>query len=450
MIGDVIAVALSFVSAYAIRNFVLAELFNLLRQPMPFAHIAERAYLVAVYVLVFAYEGLYTKRFGRWEETRRCLRGLLVATAAVMVYLFAVRYHVLSRVIVLAALAAGLVLVPVMRVFVRRLLAALGLARRELVLVGSSETAGVFQREIERQRGLGYRVVGSVPTTGGPVAVDAVLEQAERFSQEATLVVLSDAFDEEQLRQMFRHAERRFAEVLVVPDAALLQSQAVETEQVGSILMMRYRHNLLRPLNMKAKRALELVLGGLLLVLLGPLLLLLALAVKLSSPGPVLFRQKRIGRDGRLFECLKFRTMYQDAEERLRLLLDSNSGVRREWEEFARITNDPRVTGVGRFLRRFSLDELPQLWNVVRGDMALVGPRPYLPRELDQVGSYISTIVRVRPGLTGLWQVSGRAALPFRERLVLDEYYIRNWSLWTDMAILVRTIWAVIGGRGAY
>lgn len=450
MAGDVLAVALSFVAAYAVRNFVLAGFFNLLRQPMPFTHIAERAYLVAVYVLVFAYEGLYSRRFGRWEETRRCLRGLLVATAAVMVYLFAVRYHVLSRLLVLIALAVALFLVPAVRLLVRQLLAVLGLVRRELVLVGSSETAGVFQREIERQRWLGYRVAGHVPTAGGPVSADVVLEQAERLSPEATLVVLSDAFSEEQLRDMFRYAERRFAEVLVVPDAALLQSQAVETEQVGSVLMMRYRYNLLRPLSMTVKRALDLALGAALLVVLGPLLAVLALAVKLSSPGPVLFRQPRIGRDGRQFVCLKFRTMYRDAEERLRLLLDSNPAVRREWEEFARITDDPRVTRLGRFLRRFSLDELPQLLNVMRGEMALVGPRPYLPRELDQVGRYLSTIVRVRPGMTGLWQVSGRAALPFRERLVLDEYYIRNWSLWTDVAILFRTVWAVLGGRGAY
>lgn len=447
--GDVVAVGLSFVAAYAVRNFVLAELFNLLRQPMPFAHIAERAYLVAVYVLVFAYEGLYSKRFGRWEETRRCLRGLLVATAAVMVYLFAVRYHVLSRALVLIALAVALFLVPVMRALVRHLLAVLGLARRDLVLVGSSDTSVVFRREIARQRGLGYRVVDSVATDGRG-AVDVVLEQAAQLATDATLVVLSDAFSEEQLQEVFRYAERRFAEVLVVPDASLLQSQAVEIEQVGSILMMRYRYNLLRPLNMKVKRLLELLVVGVLLVLLGPLLAVLVLAVKLSSPGPVLFRQKRIGLDGRLFECLKFRTMYRDAEDRLRQLLEADSAMRREWEEFARITNDPRVTATGRFLRRFSLDELPQLWNVFRGEMALVGPRPYLPRELEQVGSYLSTIVRVRPGLTGLWQVSGRAALPFRERLVLDEYYIRNWSLWTDMAILVRTVWAVLGGRGAY
>ncbi|MEO0079589.1 MAG: sugar transferase, partial [candidate division WOR-3 bacterium] len=139
-----------------------------------------------------------------------------------------------------------------------------------------------------------------------------------------------------------------------------------------------------------------------------------------------------------------------DAEERLRELLRADPKIRAEWEEFARITNDPRVTPIGRLLRRLSLDELPQLWNVLRGEMALVGPRPYLPRESNQIGEYFETIVRVRPGITGLWQVSGRAMLPFKERLVLDEYYIRNWSLWMDFSILLRTLGAVLSGKGAY
>jgi undecaprenyl-phosphate galactose phosphotransferase len=151
-----------------------------------------------------------------------------------------------------------------------------------------------------------------------------------------------------------------------------------------------------------------------------------------------------------MFGCLKFRTMYADAEARLLVLLRDNPQVREEWERYARITNDPRVTRIGRFLRRYSLDELPQLFNVLRGEMALVGPRPYLPSEQAKVGDYLDTIVRVRPGLSGLWQVSGRAALPFAERMLLDEYYIRNWSLWIDFSILVRTLKAVFGGRGAY
>jgi Undecaprenyl-phosphate galactose phosphotransferase WbaP len=214
--------------------------------------------------------------------------------------------------------------------------------------------------------------------------------------------------------------------------------------------VMKYRYSLLRPLNTFTKSALELAGTVLLLVLLAPLFLMLALLVKISSRGPILFHQKRIGRGRRLFECLKFRTMYQDAEQRLSEMLAGDERVRAEWLKYARITNDLRVTPIGRLLRRYSLDELPQLWNVMRGEMALVGPRPYLPVESDRIGDSLDTIVRVRPGMTGLWQVSGRTSLPFTERLTLDEYYIRNWSLWMDFSIVLRTLRAVVSARGAY
>jgi undecaprenyl-phosphate galactose phosphotransferase len=273
---------------------------------------------------------------------------------------------------------------------------------------------------------------------------------SEVTSLDAALVVVSDSFTPEEMRVVFKFAERKFAETLVIPTAALLQSTAVEVEQVGSILVMKYRYNLLRPLNTFTKSVLELAGTVPLLVLLTPLFLVLALLVKVSSKGPILFRQKRIGRDRKLFDCLKFRTMYRDAEQRLADMLANDGQVRAEWLKYARITNDPRVTPIGRLLRRSSLDELPQLWNVLRGEMAWVGPRPYLPVESDRIGESLDTIVRVRPGMTGLWQVSGRTSLPFKERLTLDEYYIRNWSLWMDFSITLRTLRAVVSGRGAY
>jgi Undecaprenyl-phosphate galactose phosphotransferase WbaP len=249
---------------------------------------------------------------------------------------------------------------------------------------------------------------------------------------------------------VLRLAEREFADMLVIPTAALLQSTAAEVEQVGDIIVMKYSYNLLRPANTFAKTVFELVGTLPLLILLSPLFLVLVLLVRFSSRGPVLFRQRRIGRDRRLLDCVKFRTMYQDAEQRLNDMLAGDEALRSEWLKYARIPNDPRVTPIGRLLRRFSLDELPQLWNVLRGEMAWVGPRPYLPVESDRMGDSIDTIVRVRPGMTGLWQVSGRTSLPFKERLTLDEYYIRNWSLWMDFSILLRTLRAVVGGRGAY
>jgi lipopolysaccharide/colanic/teichoic acid biosynthesis glycosyltransferase len=185
--------------------------------------------------------------------------------------------------------------------------------------------------------------------------------------------------------------------------------------------------------------------AALLLVLLAPVMAGVALAVKVSSPGPVLFRQPRLGRDGRPFTFLKFRTMVSDADARLAEVADRNQADGLLFKIF----EDPRVTPVGRFLRRTSLDELPQLWNVLRGDMSLVGPRP-LPIGLDELAGEARRRLRVKPGLTGLWQVNGRSDLSWSEMVRLDLRYVDRWSLGLDLAILVRTPAAVLARRGAY
>ena len=447
--GDMVAVAASYVLGYLVRNLLTGAVGLEGPAVLPGAMLINNAYLLVAYPFVFTYEGLYTKRLAGWEETRRYFRGMFVATAVITILLFMVRVWIVSRIVVLLALVFGMVLVPLVRVLLKRVLTASGLSLQPLVLVGGGEPGRLFEREISYHRPLGYSVVARIAASGGSKDIRRALEDI-RIPDGAMMVVLSDSFAAEEMKAIFRYAERSCTDLLVVPNVNLLQSSAAETEQIGSLLVMRYRYNLLRPLNTLTKRAFELSTGVVLLVIAAPLLGVLALLVRRSSLGPVFFRQTRIGRNRRLFECLKFRTMYADAEQRLQDMLRADPAVRQEWEHYARISHDPRVTPIGRLLRRFSLDELPQLWNVLRGEMALVGPRPYLPSESDRIGEYLDTIVRVRPGMTGLWQVSGRAALPFAERAVLDEYYIKNWSLWMDFSILVRTVRAVFGGRGAY
>ncbi len=448
VLGDCAAVFASYALGYLVRNWFQTGTPCIFPPGLRVHMFTEKAFVLAVYPFVFAYEGLYTKRLVAWEETRRYARGVVIATAAVMILLFLWRLWIVSRVAVLLALLFSMLLAPLVRLFLKKILAAFGLGRQQLVVLGGGTTAEQFLVELRRQRALGYFVARQVPHTPGAGDVESAL--AEAAAPGSVLAIVSDSFTPDEMRRVLRLAERRFAELLVVPTAALLQSTAAEVEQVGSTLVMKYRYNLLRPLNIYTKLAVELVLTLLLLIVLSPVFLVLSVVVKASSPGPVLFRQKRIGRAHRMFDCLKFRTMYTDAEQRLEQMLASDAALREEWLKYARIPNDPRVTRPGRFLRRFSLDELPQLLNVLRGEMAMVGPRPYLPVESDRIGESVHTIVRVRPGMTGLWQVSGRTSLPFKERLTLDEYYIRNWSLWMDFSILLRTLRAVVSARGAY
>ena len=197
------------------------------------------------------------------------------------------------------------------------------------------------------------------------------------------------------------------------------------------------------------KRTVDITASATALLLLSPVFLVTSLAIRKDSDGPAMFTQKRIGKDGKLFEIYKFRTMVPDADKKLFELLDKDEKAREEYKVNKKLKNDPRITKVGNFLRKTSIDELPQLINVLKGDMSLVGPRPYLPREKDDMGAYYNTIIESKPGITGLWQVSGRSNTTFEERLHFDEEYNEKKSFTYDMGLLVKTVGSVVKGDGA-
>lgn len=200
----------------------------------------------------------------------------------------------------------------------------------------------------------------------------------------------------------------------------------------------------------KTKRIFDLVTSSIIFAVFLPLFIIVAGLVKLAAPGPIIFRHVRVGLGGRRFQCLKFRTMVVNSDEVLQGLLDSNPEAWREWERTQKLTNDPRITPIGAFLRRSSLDELPQLINVMRGEMSLVGPRPVVPQELKRYGDRIGLYLLARPGITGIWQVNGRSDRKYDERVEMDADYVRNWRFSTDFAILVRTLVAVLARKGSY
>ena len=198
------------------------------------------------------------------------------------------------------------------------------------------------------------------------------------------------------------------------------------------------------------KRGFDFVLSLLLGISILPLAVIISIAVRAESPGPIFYRAVRVGKNGRIFGCLKFRSMYCDADVMLMRLLQKDPRIRAEYECHHKLQCDPRITAVGGVLRRFSLDELPQLWNVLKGDMSIVGPRPYNAVEIPALGDHTHIIQQVRPGLTGLWQVSGRANTSFAKRVALDSNYVLVQSLRLDLYILARTVWVVLSGDGAY
>lgn len=202
-------------------------------------------------------------------------------------------------------------------------------------------------------------------------------------------------------------------------------------------------------INSKLKRSFDVIFAALLIALLLPLMALIGVLIWLGSGGPILFRQQRVGMGGRPFLCLKFRTMAPNADQILRDLLERSPEARKEWEQNFKLKNDPRITSIGKFLRKTSLDELPQLFNVLVGDMSLVGPRPVVAAELPKYGSVLPLYFSVRPGLTGLWQINGRSDCSYSERVAFDEKYVRTWSFRKDLVIILRTLEVVLSGKGS-
>ncbi len=239
-----------------------------------------------------------------------------------------------------------------------------------------------------------------------------------------------------------------FPNILFVLNPSPFGSLWVRTIDLHGTLAIETNYHLLNRRETIIKRILDLFLTILLLLFTWPIFILLAILVRIGSKGPVLFTQKRLGQNGDAFDSYKFRTMYKDAEDKLHEVLAHDSDAKREYEKYHKLANDPRITPLGKFLRRYSLDELPQFLNVLKGDMNLIGPRSYMPRELPAMGEYAKIILKVKPGLTGWWQVMGRNATSFKQRLQLDEYYISNWSIWLDIYVIIKTAWVLVKGQG--
>jgi exopolysaccharide biosynthesis polyprenyl glycosylphosphotransferase len=330
-----------------------------------------------------------------------------------------------------------------------------GLLLTPIVVAGGSGHVDAIAKVLRRESWLGYSVVGAVTgdrvtkTPGGLRVLGTMADTVSLIEEHdiATVIFAEGSFAAPaEFRRMAWELEEKDVHVIVVPGLTEVSAQRLEVRPVAGLPLV----DVDRPQAMDAarwvKRSFDVACSGFLLLLAAPVMAAVAIAIKLEDGGPVLFRQPRVGLKGEVFDCLKFRSMVTDAEARLAALVAQNEGA----GPLFKMTHDPRITRIGRFIRRFSIDELPQLWNALRGDMSLVGPRPALPREVAEYDADARRRLDVRPGLTGLWQVSGRSNLSWEDTVRLDLYYVDNWSMVQDLMILAKTAKAVVGSSGAY
>ncbi len=453
---------LGFVLAYVLRYELEFGQVVLEEYDLPFSRFLWIGVTLVLFLLaLFEARGLYRLPRGTpWLETLSRVAGsTTLAIAALVVVLYATQTYY-SRLLYVYAWLCMILTVGVGRAILHRGMQWLwrqGIAAERVLVVGAGPLGQQVMQTIRQQPQLGYFLVGYVddvpppekPAEDEPFRYLGRPEDLPLLLEPCRIDLAIIALPSEAHRKALEaaaHCRNEGVDFRLAPDIYEMSFDRVDIAELGGIPLLGLKEVAIRGWNLLLKRAIDMFLSLLVLVLGWPLFLLVAIAIKLDSPGPILFAQKRIGRKGRPFTVFKFRTMYERAERekgRLAALNEADGPL-------FKIRADPRVTRVGRILRRTSIDELPQVLNILLGEMSWVGPRPGTPDEVAQYQPWQRKRLEVLPGVTGLWQISGRSDLSFEDMIRLDIYYIENWSLWLDILILLRTIPAVISGKGAY
>lgn len=460
-VGDLALLFGAFLLAYTARyTWRLGPTLNEFQFTPLDAYWVVAGLFIPVTLLSFASLGRYQRHRGTslLDDLGRIAVGTLIGTAAVIVVFFVSRPVFFSRLMFLYLGTLGLGF-PVVWVLVRRV--GLGLLRRagydyeRILVVGGGAVAKFLMQQLTANRSLGNRVIGYLDSNGNGSSaafgrfarlgtVDDLAEVIESEHVDVVYAALPSSVQHD-LAPVIERCRHQGVQFRVVPDLLEAQFGRMDIHPVAGIPLVTLREPEITGFRYMQKRALDLVVSLVGVLVTAPLWALIGLAIRLDSPGPVLFRQTRIGRNGQSFRVFKFRSMVQDAEDRKHELFENE-----RHPLLFKAPNDQRRTRVGRLLRRMSVDELPQLLNVLLGHMSLVGPRAQVPAEVAQYDEWARHRLHVLPGLTGLWQVSGRSDLGFDEMVMLDAFYVSNWSLGLDLRILLQTIPTVLSGRGAY
>lgn len=466
VLGDVLALVAAFVIGTWLSD--MARDVFLGAEGFPYGIFGPRGdklgVLIVLMVGVFGFGGLYQRDGWETEETKRLIAGVALVALFDALLAYATKDH-FSRLWFVLAWPIAMLLVVSMRMSLRSLPFVERMMTTHMVILGSGMDREEFAYQLRESRSGRIEVHGGLPIGALPTLSLHDLESwldrkaAEiRIKPEKLQTVIVPSPEEQRAAQSLtdRLATLQRPSFVTVSYEGLVRRGLNIHKIVGSdMLLAGVTPERTAWVDRGLKRLLDILVTGLGVILISPLLLGIAIALLLEG-GPIFFSQIRVGRDRKRFNCLKFRSMRPDAEERLAELLTKDPAARTEWETHQKLTNDPRITPIGRFLRATSFDELPQLFNVLLGDMSLVGPRPICAPEVpgyDSDHSYYASpqfryYTRCVPGITGLWQVSGRHSTAHEERVRLDRWYARNWSIWLDLAILFKTFRAVVGRSG--
>lgn len=400
----------------------------------------------------------YRKTF--WFELKEILRTLVIF-AIIEIAIIAFTTWTFSRLLWVLTWMFVLLLVPIFRMASKRVLDTFNIWRRDTWIIGSGVNAHDAYKAISSERNLGLVIVGFIHSSGGASPGDninglPVLENDLNWlmtkDKKTQFIVAVESHQSEIRNTWLRNFMiKGYRYVSVIPTLRGMPLDSTDMSFIFSheVMIFRVQQNLAKWSSRVLKRLFDIVGSLAIIIILSPALIYISRKVK-QDGGPAIYGHERIGKGGKSFKCLKFRSMVINSKEVLAELLEKDTEAKAEWDSTFKLKNDPRITKIGGFLRRTSLDELPQLFNVLRGEMSLVGPRPIITAELERYNDEVDYYLLSKPGMTGLWQVSGRSDVDYETRVYLDAWYVKNWSMWNDIAILFKTISVVLKKDGAY
>ncbi len=409
LVSDIATIFISLVLAHFLRNYL-----NYFIEEQYIDEFNKYIFLIWIYFIIiifFIYEGIYIQRYGFWQEIKKIYKAIIFAFLIVFSFL-ALSQSVIeySRTLISISFILMFLSFPIVKLFIKKLLFSLSFWQKNIFFIGNSSEEKQLKKFLKDNWYLGYI-----------------------FSNQSsdTVFILN--------QNLINTLLLKYREILFLSNFKNINF----TTNIISI-----KNNLLLTYNVFFKQLFEFILILFLLPFITLISIIIIILIKFDSNGNIFFKQNRIGKNGETFKCLKFRTMFINNDTILEKYLKENSKAKDVWDNYHKLPNDPRVTRVGKFLRKYSFDELPQVINILKGEMSLIGPRPYMLSEKEKIGKDLHIIKAVNGGITGLWQVSGRNSLTFKERVSLDVWYVKNWSLWLDFVILLKTFKVVFKDKG--
>lgn len=441
---------------------LLAELIAMYFSEENLRHIDLFIVIPFIYIAFIAATRTYRRIIPFWQRVESLFYSSIYSIIAVLLFFF-VRANATEHSIAFLALLwlASFICLVIMRYLLKRILDERKIFLIPLLIIGAKEEALAFVKAINSDIGMSsYKIIGLIsdknPIKGlenYPLLGDFKdIEKTIKTTGVNNVLIAIPYLEQAKMQNIIHRVQPLVKNICIIPNLQAIPMGGADLETFfdEKFMLIKIRNNLARNINKFIKLIFDIVVGVLICIPVIPIIIACAIWVKLDSKGPIFYNAKRIGKNGKEFTCYKFRSMYVNSDELLTLYLEENPVAKKEWDEFQKLHDfDPRVTKAGKIMRKMSLDELPQIFNVLKGEMSLVGPRPYLPREKEMMGHFYNVIISTVPGITGYWQVNGRSDVTFEGRLRMDDWYIRNWSVWMDIVLLIKTIKVVFSSKGA-